>query len=182
MYRLKSGVTAALFIAATAFAASATAQQQDVIEVARNTLAGIQNTSFVKNREFCGLIGRNGQGNLVITRPRQGSQDGCRPKSFFIFSDVEVLASYHTHGAYIADETVEVPSTYDLDADADEGIYGFVATPGGRFWIIEPEKDQVRMLCGMGCLPRDPNYDVALSEALQPIYTGRELETREAGG
>ncbi len=179
MYRLNTVLTVAL---ALGIAAPVTAQDQDVIEAARVTLAGIQNDSFSKNREICGLIGRNAQGNLVVTRPRKGSAEGCRPRSFFIFRDIEVLASYHTHGAHIPGETVEVPSTYDLDADAEEGIYGFVSTPGGRFWIIEPEKDRVRMLCGMGCLPRDPNYDVASSEQLRAVYTGAELEQREAGG
>ncbi len=182
MHRLKTDLAATFAIGVSALAAPATAQQQDVIEAARVTLAGIQNSSFDKNREFCGLIGRNAQGNLVVTRPRQGSADGCRPRSFRMFSNTEVLASYHTHGAHIPGETVEVPSTYDLHADAEEGIFGFVSTPGGRFWIIEPERDQVRLLCGMGCLPHDPDYDVTSSEALKPVYTGAELEDREAGG
>ena len=169
-------------LAACAFQTPAQAQERDLIETARATLAGIQTRSFSQNREFCGLIGRNAQGKLVITRPRQGSLDGCRPKSFFFLNDVEVLASYHTHGGHLPDVSVEVPSTFDLEADADEGIFGFVSTPGGRFWIIEPEQDRVRMLCGMGCLPRDPTYDVASDELLQPIYTRRQLEDREAGG
>ncbi len=181
MHRLNIGTAAVLALAVCAPHAPAQAQESDLIETARATLAGIQSRSFSQNREFCGLIGRNAQGKLVITRPRRGSQDGCRPKSFFR-SDIEVLASFHTHGAHMADETVEVPSTLDLEADAEEGIYGFVSTPGGRFWIIEPEKDRVRMLCDIGCLPQDPSYDVASDEPLKSIYTWAELQDREAGG
>jgi len=98
MHRLTLGTSAALVLAACAFQTPAQAQERDLIETARATLAGIQTRSFSQNREFCGLIGRNAQGKLVITRPRQGSLDGCRPKSFFFLNDVEVLASYHTHG------------------------------------------------------------------------------------
>jgi len=182
MHRLKIGIATVLALAAGAFHTPAQAQERDLIETARATLAGIQSRSFSQNREFCGLIGRTVQGNLVITRPRQGGPDGCRPKSFFFLNKIEVLASYHTHGAHLPNETVEVPSTFDLEADAEEGIFGFVSTPGGRFWIIEPAKDQVRMLCGMGCLPQDPTYDVASDEPLQTIYTWQELVEREAGG
>jgi len=181
MFRTQTFATAALCAGLSSLGASGVAQDQDLIEAARVTLAKTQTDSFIYNREYCGLIGRNAAGQLVATRPRQGWKSSCRPRSFFS-ADIEALASYHTHGAQVPGETVETPSTYDLQADAEEGILGFVATPGGRFWVIEPEKGRVRMLCGAGCLPSDPNYDATLDEGLKPLYTARELEQLEAGG
>ena len=160
--------------------APAHAQQGDIIAVARDTLADLQQNSFDAKREYCGLIGRNPRGEVVITRPRKGRADSCRPRNFW-GNRIEVIASYHTHGSHDAYADAEVPSFDDLAADIDEGIYGFVSTPGGRFWITEPHFGRVRQLCGVGCLPMDPNYDPNDAGFVRQQYTMQQLLNREEG-
>lgn len=174
-------VAAVAFASAASFGTPSAAQARDVIEAAQVTLSSIQAKSFTQNREYCGLIGRNAEGTLLATRPRKGREDSCLPRLFFQ-RDIEVLASYHTHGGQLSGQTVELPSSYDLQADAEEEIFGFVSTPGGRFWVTEPLKNRVRMLCDAGCLPQDPAYDATLDTDLKPLYTAQELEQLEAGG
>jgi hypothetical protein len=45
-----------------------------------------------------------------------------------------------------------------MEGDADEGIDGYVATPGGRLWYIDTVDMVASQLCGIGCLPRDPKF------------------------
>ncbi len=159
----------------------AQAQDAKLIEAARVTLAGIQNNSFSANREYCGMIGRNSAGSLVVTRPRKGRQDSCLPRNFRS-NDIEVLASYHTHGSYDYEADAEVPSVDDFDADSDEGVIGFVSTPGGRFWIILPERGLVKQLCGIGCLPQDPDFERGVAGKIPKQFTRNQLIDREENG
>ncbi len=162
-------------------AAPVKAQNADLVDAARMTLAGIQNNSFIADREYCGMIGRNSNGNLVVTRPRKGRRDSCLPRPFRT-NDVDVLASYHTHGSYDFDADAEVPSVDDFDADFDEGVLGFVATPGGRFWIIDPDRDLVRQICGIGCLPSDPDFEQGVAGRIPKKFTRAQLVRREDEG
>lgn len=157
------------------------AQDADLIDAARTTLAGIQNNSFIADREYCGMIGRNSAGNLVITRPRKGRRDSCLPRPFRT-NDVDVLASYHTHGSYDFDADAEVPSVDDFDADREEGVMGFVATPGGRFWMIDPERGTIRQLCGIGCLPKDADFQKGVAGRIPKQFTRAQLVRREEEG
>ncbi|MEM6594266.1 MAG: DUF4329 domain-containing protein [Pseudomonadota bacterium] len=154
--------------------------EPDLIEAARDTLAGIQENSFAADREYCGMLGRNAQGNIVVTRPRKGREDSCMPNSFYSES-VDTLASFHTHGSHHLQADAEVPSSDDFLADEEEGVIGFVSTPGGRFWIIEPELNQVRQICGPGCLPKDPDYEPVSEGKVRNVYTLEQLLDREAG-
>lgn len=157
------------------------AQDADLIDAARTTLASIQNNSFIANREYCGMIGRNTKGHIVITRPRKGRQDSCLPRPFRT-NDVDVLASYHTHGSYDYDADAEVPSLDDFDADRAEGVFGFVSTPGGRFWLVDPERGRVRQLCGIGCLPQDADFEQGVAGKIRKSFTRAQLVLREQGG
>jgi hypothetical protein len=169
-----------LLAALLCFGSAAQAQNTDLVEAARGTLAAIQKNSFKANREYCGMIGRNPAGNIVISRPRKGRADSCRPRNFWR-NDIEVVASYHTHGSHDPDSDAELPSVDDLRADRQEQVLGFVSTPGGRFWIIEPELNRVRMLCGRGCLPSDPLYNPVDTGRVRAEYTERQLINRERG-
>ena len=40
----------------------------------------------------------------------------------------------------------------------DEGVYGYVATPGGRLWLNIFDEALAVQLCGPGCVTADPNY------------------------
>ncbi|WP_299303165.1 DUF4329 domain-containing protein [uncultured Litoreibacter sp.] len=169
-----------MFGLALCLAAPAHAQDADLISAAKSTLASIQDNSFNADREYCGMIGRNSAGNIVITRPRKGRRDSCLPRPFRT-NDVDVLASYHTHGSHDPGADAEVPSLDDLRADKEEGVIGFVATPGGRFWKTEPNTDSVRLICGVGCLPTDPDYDPSDEGRVRSSYTAAQLDARERG-
>ncbi|MEM9585392.1 MAG: DUF4329 domain-containing protein [Pseudomonadota bacterium] len=168
-----------LFVMAPLAAAlPAHAQDADLIEAARMTLASIQDNSFAADREYCGMIGENAEGKLVITRPRKGRRDSCVPRSFRS-DDIYVLASYHTHGSYDFEADSEVPSIDDFDADDEEGVFGFVATPGGRFWVIDPERDLMRQICGIGCLPQDPDFEKGVAGNIPKQFNRAQLFRRE---
>ena len=108
----------------------------------------IQPRSITDGVEYCGLLGVDADGNLAATPARPDEE----PDGF------EVLASYHTHGAYDRDADTEVPSLDDLVSDIDEGIDGYIATPGGRLWLNDAEARQSFLLCGPGCIAADPDY------------------------
>jgi len=156
------------------------AQDRDLVQAAKGILTILQGNSFAANREYCGLIGENAQGQLVSTGPRKGRVDSCAPRDFHS-NDIEPIASFHTHGAYDQDVDAEVPSLGDLNADTDEGLrYGFVSSPGGRFWVIDTAKQEVRLICDLGCLPPDPRFMKGDFGPVQSRYTRRDLEERDA--
>ena len=99
----------------------------------------------------------------------------------FYSDDIETLASFHTHGSHHLEADAEVPSSDDFLADEAEGVIGFVSTPGGRFWIIEPELNRVRQICGRDCLPKDPDYEPVSEGRVRVEYTLEQLLDREAG-
>ena len=147
------------------------------IEAARSVLSSIQAESFETNREFCGILGVDEDGRLVASTPRRGKRDSCRPRN--PRNAVEFVASYHTHAAHDIDADSEVPSSNDLLADMRDGIDGFVATPGGRFWFVDGQRGEARLICGPGCLPQDPNYDPVDTGPIRDRYTLEDLERRE---
>ncbi|MCF6444951.1 DUF4329 domain-containing protein [Nereida sp. MMG025] len=139
-------------------ATQAVAQDYDpqVMQVARDTLAKLQANSFAANREYCGLIGRDDAGNLIVTRARKGRKSSCRPRS--LPHTVEPIASYHTHGRYTPRDDTEVPSYQDIEGDMADGVNGYIATPGGRFWFVDGQMGLAYLLCDIGCLPSDPRF------------------------
>ena len=157
---------------------------QSVDQVSRDELAGIkmvlaqaQEQSISKNREICGLFGRNAEGKLVSTRGRVGGRDGCRPG--YDPRGVEVFATWHTHGAFEEDYDSEVPSPYDVEAEMEEGQIGFVATPGGRLWMIDGESGVADLVCGPSCLPADPNFESGVFGPIAKRYSLEQLLARE---
>ena len=55
--------------------------------------------------------------------------------------------------------TFELPSTGDLESDMDEGVDGFLSTPGGRFWFIDTIDEVVIMLGDIGYFKKDRNFE-----------------------
>lgn len=145
---------------------------------AQQILTGLQSRSFKTGREFCGLLGRATSGAIVATRPRKGNADDCLPHEFRGYGTV-ALASYHTHGAYDHEADGEVPSYEDLSADMREGLIGFVATPGGRFWVNLPDRAVSRQLCGLRCLPQDRHFRAGDWGLIRDTYTLRQLKQRQ---
>ena len=152
---------------------AALAQASDEIALVRQIFAQIQPLSFRDNREYCGYIGLNAEGQLTATPATRGRVDSCFAADP---DELEILyASYHTHGGYVPEDAVEVPSGEDVEGDADEGVDGYVATPGGRLWYIDTEDMVISQICGIGCLPSDPRFLPGASANVAPSYSYDQL-------
>ena len=138
----------------------------------------IQPKSIEENREYCGLIGFNHSDLLVATGPFPGTTDRCDPGQGD--EDIEVIASYHTHGGFDPEADSEVPSVDDLTADFEEGIDGYVATPGGRVWLNLVEEKLTYQLCGRNCVVADPTAKPCPGFPPLVEYTIPTLKEREA--
>lgn len=142
----------AAFIAPTA----AHSQGADEAGLVKNLFATLNPLSIREGVEFCGYVGYDFDGRLVASAPNRGSIDSCLPDDP---AEIEIItASYHTHGGFSRDYFNEVPSGDDMEGDADEGIDGWVATPGGRLWYIDTVDMVASQICGIGCLPADPRF------------------------
>jgi hypothetical protein len=141
-------------------------------------LGSLQQRSIAENREYCGFIARDAEGRLVGTEPRRGRIDSCLP--LFPSEEFELVASYHTHGAHDPDADSEVPSADDIKADIEDGTDGYVATPGGRVWLVNSDRARASLLCGLGCIRSDPDYDADDVGPIASSYTLRQLEARSA--
>lgn len=145
---------------------------------ARSILTQIQAQSISQNREHCGTMALTDDGRYIASRVRRGRRDGCRPPNA---RGGEIIASFHTHGAFDYDADSEVPSPQDVYSDADEGINGYLATPGGRFWFIDGQNLTVSLICGVGCLPQDPAFEQGVWGEIRGFYTIDDLEWRLDG-
>ena len=141
------------------------------IAFATQVLDDLQDRSFLENREYCGLIGVDASGAFVATPAVRGRRSSCVPGP--AFEDMVVLASYHTHGGHSADYDSEVPSSTDLEADMDDAVDGYIATPGGRLWYHDARAESVELICDATCLTQDPDYD---EDDVDPFYDQYDLE------
>ena len=135
----------------------------------------LQIQSFEKRREYCGFVGRGANGALRVTPPQPGRRDSC-PLDWP--NDMEVIASYHTHGAFDFTYYNELPSDIDMESDQSLGVNGWIATPGGRLWYVDSERMVATQVCGVGCLPIAPNFYKAQAGHIAPAYTYEELLER----
>ncbi|MCA8882940.1 MAG: DUF4329 domain-containing protein [Rhodobacteraceae bacterium] len=172
----------AALIAAVAAGMGGAAQAKDpqVAALARQVLSQLQARSIAAGREYCGMIGRTADGELVLGKVRKGRAGSCMPPrdpvGFF------AVASFHTHGAYDPDYDNEVPSVNDVLSDMDEGTDGYVSTPGGRLWHVDRRTGRVVQLCGEGCLPMDPGHVPDPDLPVLRSYTLPALKAREERG
>ncbi len=157
-------------------------------DFAKKTLAFLQERSFANNREYCGYIGVDAKRdpNLAVqyiaSPAKRGRKGSCMTQA--VPRDFQVLASYHTHGAYSEDFDSELPSSDDLLSDIEEGIDGYIATPGGRLWFSNSQLGRVELICSEACLPQDPNYQGSYDpmfnvNRLSRIYTLEQLQAFE---
>ena len=154
------------------------AQDNAEVALAKATLDGLQQLSFDANREYCGYIVIDANGDLVATPAVQGNIGDCYAND--PPEDSVPVASYHTHGAFEYDTPAEFPSVSDLEADEAEGVDGYISTPGGRFWYVDGDDQIASQLCSIGCLTQDPNFEAGLDGDLEVSYTIDELRTLEA--
>jgi len=163
-----------LALAATALILVATqANAQEISQrFLSNFFAPLQELSIANKREYCGYFGLNDDDELIASKATKGEEDGCladEPGPEM----VEILASYHTHGAFHYEADAETPSTADLEADIEEEVDGYVATPGGRIWMNDVDKELAIMMCDRNCTVSDPNYD---NQAFPPVNGTYDLD------
>lgn len=157
--------------ATVAFAQSFSVEEETAL--ARQVLSDILPTSIAENLEYCGVIGLNQSGRLVASQPTRGDEGSCLSD---VPSNIMVeTASYHTHGAFSPDYVNEVPSVDDIEADMADGVDGYIATPGGRFWYNDIEAEEIYQICGLGCLPSDPNFVRGSDGLILNSYSYSEL-------
>ncbi len=154
------------------------AQEAAELAAARAVLLQLQPRSFAENLEYCGYIGRMPGGQLAATEVTRGDAWGCLSRgdeSRF----VEVVASFHTHAAFDRAADSEVPSSDDVRGDMEEGVNGYVATPGGRLWYIDGARGVASQVCGLGCMGQDPGFIPGDSGPIAQSYTLGDLIARE---
>lgn len=172
-----STFAAAAVLAMVASAAPVTAQDQGEIQLVKSVLSQLNTLSFKNNREYCGYIGFDAAGKLVATPAKKGRPDSCLAND--PPEDMVLVASYHTHGAFTPDAFSEFPSSTDIEGDEEEGIDGYVATPGGRLWYIDGQDMEASQICGLGCLPQDPAFEAGLDGEIYQSYTYEEILQQE---
>ncbi len=160
-------------IALTILPMTAPAQSADEIAAVKQMFAPLLVQSYQAHREYCGMIGLDENDRMVIGKARRGDTDSCLPRD--PKGAVEIIASYHTHGGFDYDADAEMPSVDDLQSDMDEGVDGWVATPGGRLWFLDGQAGVIRQVCGLGCLPQDPDFVEGVSGLIPERMTLDEL-------
>lgn len=166
--------------AAVSLAVPGVASDASVYELAlaRKVLGQLQGQSAMENVEYCGYLGYDSDGVLVATEAVPGGAAWCEP---VWPDDLEVVASYHTHADYDPTAWSEIPSGNDMESDEEEGIDGYVSTPGGRLWYIDTTDMVASQICGIGCLPRAPNFIPAPEDDIRESYSYDELIEKIAG-
>ncbi len=156
-----------------------TVSQEELSSLARSTLSELQTRSFSEDREFCGLLLEDEEGNLSVSEIYVGDAATCS-FNWDISPEKFAVASFHTHGGFSREYDSEVPSILDLEGDIADRIDGYVSTPGGRLWHVDWDEEQAKQICGEDCLPRDPDYERC--DAIEPAatYTVRALKARHA--
>jgi hypothetical protein len=176
---MKIRILAAVIAALPALPVAAQPAQE--LAVARAILMELQPRSFAENREYCGYIGILPDGTYMPTDVTRGRRDSCLSRgdeSRF----VEITASFHTHAAYEYEADSEVPSPDDILGDMQEGIDGYVATPGGRLWYIDGARGTATQICGLGCMGQDPDFVPGVAGPIAQRYTLDQIETRIDAG
>lgn len=154
-----------------------TVSQGEVQAFARTRLGAMQARSFAEKVELCAIVFEDSEGALQTSEVRAGDEATCDLR-YFDEPGMAPLASIHTHGPFDADYDSEVPSMIDLESDIESQMDGYVATPGGRLWRVDWERERAVLVCGAACLAQDPAYRACPDETVAASYTGSELAAR----
>jgi hypothetical protein len=128
------------------------------------------------NREVCGYILRHPDGtHYSTTKASWGGHASCA--SLAVEDGAAVVSSWHTHAAWVPEYDGEVPSVQDVEGDMQLGVNGWVGTPGGRLWFVDVDTGDIRQVCGLGCLPSDPNF-IGDDDPVRKTYTLDALQQR----
>lgn len=147
---------------------------------ARAAFIDYQAISFAEDIEVCGYFGLDANGAFVATDPVGGTMDSC---TVWDIPDtlVDIVASYHTHSSFDPRADSEVPSTDDVLSDMDEQVFGYIGTPGGRFWLVDWRTATATQLCGLYCLSSDVDFIQGDAGRIAPSYSLDDLYLREGG-
>lgn len=163
-------------LAALVWAGPLTAQDRTEIDFVKDIFNEIQPISFRENKELCGYIGYGADGALMASPAVRGDASSCladEPPA-----EMEITASYHTHGSASEEHYGEIPSGADMEGDEEEGIDGWVATPGGRLWYIDTADMVASQVCSVGCLAQDPKFFVGIDGHVAQSYAYEDLVER----
>ena len=145
--------------------------------VAEAVLMEAQALSLANNREYCGYIAFNAADKLQFTAPIRGDIESCEPP--VVPDSWELIASYHTHGALDPnnpDFSFELPSSGDLESDSDEGVDGYLSTPGGRFDTVD---ELVILLGDAGYFESDQLFVEDIDCPVQAEYSFEDIFVME---
>lgn len=137
----------------------------------------LQILSIENDVEYCGYFGVDATGKLTVSETARGRRESCLPPE--PPADFDILASFHTHGAFSPDLDSEVPSVDDMLSDFDEGIDGYIATPGGRVWLNLVDEEIAILLCDVSCVVQDPKFRPCRTNKPDVEYTLPALKRRE---
>lgn len=157
------------------FVQAADVPQEEILFIKKH-FNTIQQRTFDANREYCGYLGFDKNDNYIVTKAIKGDENSCYVKD--IPEDIDIVASYHTHGAFSVEADSEVPSPEDMKADMSEQVDGYIATPGGRIWFSDSQKGTITMICGKGCVKSDPKFDGSQLDPVKKHYTLKTLLRR----
>ena len=166
-----------ILVASLLLSHAAFAQPSGEVNLVKSVLNQLQDVSFSKNREYCGYIGYDEKGVLFASNARRGRRDSCLGRAP---NNMDIIASYHTHGSYDPEARAEFPSAADLEGDEDEGIDGYISTPGGRLWYSDSQDMVVSQICGVGCLKQDPKFIAGEDGKIHVSYSYEELQEIES--
>ena len=162
-------------LAALCFPTLAQSQSREQTDYMIEIFQDLQPLSFGKRREYCGFLCYDSEGRLTATEPVLGTEASC-PLDWP--GDMDVIASYHTHGAFDFAYHNELPSDTDMLSDQSLGVDGWIATPGGRLWYVDSDRMVTKQACGVGCLPIAPNFYKSQAGDIAKKYTYAELVER----
>jgi hypothetical protein len=148
------------------------AQDSAETQFVKQVFAQLQPISFQNRVEYCGYIGYDAAGNLAASPAVPGDEASCLANDP---GSLDVIASYHTHGGFSEEHYGEIPSGADMEGDEDEGIDGWVATPGGRLWYIDTTDMVTFQVCGVGCLAQDDGFYRGVDGQIAQSYSYKEL-------
>ncbi|MBF9043054.1 DUF4329 domain-containing protein [Rhodobacterales bacterium HKCCE4037] len=172
MRKLVSTLSALALSAMLAPAASA--QDAAETEFVLALMEQMNRLSVTFNREVCGFILQDNEGNYSTTKASWGGEASCA--SMPLEPGMRAVSSWHTHAAWGRGYDGEVPSIQDVEGDMRYGVNGWVGTPGGRLWFVNGTTGTMIQACGRDCIPVDPNFfpeehgPVAESYTLDGLY------------
>lgn len=165
---------ACLAMLAPGFAAADQARED---AYARAFLDILQKRTLASGREYCGYFGYNSEGRIVATPARRGRIASCLPP--LAPADMDVFASFHTHGSFDPAYANEIPSSDDVLTDREDGIIGYVGTPGGRVWRIDGPAAVAELVCGLACIYTDPDFLPGFDGEIPNTLTLQDIKRRE---